>query len=275
MKIILTALYQEARSIVGSLNLKKDPQCKKIPVYASGDTVLVISGMGKLSAAIATTYALHLAGKDHETQIINIGMCGSVRQCFPLGKSLMVNKIREQTSGREFFPDMLLQTGLEEASLETWDKPVTAGMGSQITCDLVDMEAFGIFQAGIHFVSPHQMIFVKIVTDLLDFSPDNFPQMLQYYEQALERCWSVLQGPFPVSQKESLLDSEDRELLSRVSSAMRLTETQAHQLKSAATGYLIRGAGDLGILEPMLRVSLRHKTQRNQAFVRLIRELNG
>ena len=63
MKIIVTALRQEARPIIEALGLKQDNASRRIPVFSSSDILLVISGIGKLHAGIATTHGMHLAGK--------------------------------------------------------------------------------------------------------------------------------------------------------------------------------------------------------------------
>ena len=65
---------------------------------------------------------------------------------------------------RDFYPDMLLNTGLPEASLITGAKLYTKE-GSGYAADLYDMEAAAVYQAASMFLGPHQMNFLRIVTD--------------------------------------------------------------------------------------------------------------
>ena len=65
---------------------------------------------------------------------------------------------------RDFYPDMLLNTGLPEASLITGAKLYTK-QESGYAADLYDMEAAAIYQAASMFLGPHQMNFLRIVTD--------------------------------------------------------------------------------------------------------------
>jgi adenosylhomocysteine nucleosidase len=53
--------------------------CDKIPVYMSGigsDVVLIVTGVGKVNAAVAASYALSIM---NPSEVINIGMCGSLK----------------------------------------------------------------------------------------------------------------------------------------------------------------------------------------------------
>lgn len=65
---------------------------------------------------------------------------------------------------RDFYPDMLLNTGLPEASLITGAKLYTK-QESRYAADIYDMEATAVYQAASMFLGPHQMNFLRIVTD--------------------------------------------------------------------------------------------------------------
>lgn len=274
MKIIVTALRQEARPLIDALGLKQDSSSRRIPVYTSADALLVISGIGKLYAGIATTHAIHLAGESKDKHLINVGMCGAVVDQIALGEAVTVNKIWDHSSGREFFPDMLINHSLQEASLGTFDQPVTTANRPILACDIVDMEASGIFQAAHLFMAPHQMLFLKVATDYLEFSSDDYSQMQRYYEQSLDDWLPTLMNCEHLDSTDPILSPEQETLLSSVAESMRLTQTQTHQLRDAVTRFLVRGGANLEILKPNLATQPKHKTLRNQLFESMIQSLN-
>ena len=275
LNLIVTALRQEARPLIESLCLKQDHASKKIPVYASGDALLVISGMGKVSAAIATTHLLHLSGSLNDSHLVNVGMCGAAVDRISLGEAVAINKIWDHRSGREFFPDMLLNHNLQEASLGTFDVPVTNDRRSELVSDVVDMEGAAVFQAGQMFVPPHQMTFIKVATDYLEVSSDDFPQMLRYYEQSLEKWLPILQNTEELGVSVSVMDEEQKAHLESLVEGLRLTATQTHQLRDAAMRYLVRGGQDLNILKPMIVSNPKHKALRNKILKSMIAVLDG
>ena len=274
MKIIVTALRQEARPLIEALGLKQDPASRRIPVYRSDDILLVIGGIGKLYAGIATTHAIHLAGEPKDCHLINVGMCGAVVDQIALGEAVTVHKIWDHASGREFFPDMLINHALQEASLGTFDQPVTTANRPLLACDVVDMEASGVFQAARLFISPHQMLFLKIATDYLEFTSDDYAQMQRYYEQSVDDWLPVLENCERLDTSDPVISPEQETLLNSVAESMRLTQTQTHQLRDAAMRFLVRGGPDLEILKPNLATQPKHKTLRNQLFESMIQALN-
>jgi hypothetical protein len=274
LKLLITALRQEARPLIEALGLKQDTASRRIPVYTSDDTLLVISGIGKLYAGIATTHALHLAGNPEACHLINVGMCGAVVDQIALGEAVAVHKIWDHATGREFFPDMLVNHGLQEAVLGTFDQPVTTANRPILACDVVDMEASGVFQAAQLFLSPHQMLFLKVATDYLEFSTNDYPQMQRYYDQSVDEWLPVLKHTESLDMQEEVISSEQETFLTSVADSMRLTQTQTHQLRDAAMRFLVRGGEDLEILKPKLVSNPKHKVLRNQLFESMIRALN-
>ena len=124
--------------------------------------------------------------------------------CVPLGSIIMVNKLTDAESGRTFYPDMVYRhpfaegevvtsaqvytadagtrdggiTKVEDVGLnahaEGYAKVETAGLNAQneeaMKADVIaptvhDMEAAAFYEAGNFYYGPHQMIFLKVVTD--------------------------------------------------------------------------------------------------------------
>ena len=162
-KLLVTALQAEARPFIRRLQLKKQPAGCGLELYVGTGYALLVTGIGKVPAAIKTGRALQLAEPVGVERVANLGVCGCGDTQIPLGRLHLVNKIEEATTGRTFFPDMLARHQLAEATLVTVDRPCTSGPDNSTS--LYDMEAAGVFQAAASFVTLDRLHFLKVVSD--------------------------------------------------------------------------------------------------------------
>ena len=126
----------------------------------SDDLKIILTGIGKVNAAFALGRSF--PGKNTRSEhnndvIINIGTCGASN----LHGLFLVNKITDESTGRDYYPDMLRVKGFPEAHLITVDRVKTDPEPDT----LYDMEASAIFMAGSKIVSPDRMFFIKVVSD--------------------------------------------------------------------------------------------------------------
>ena len=161
---IFTALYPEAKPLIQALSLKKRATQTHYQQFLSeeGDLSLTITGVGPLQAAAVTASVLTDYDAGAQDQLLSLGTAARLTTC--PASMYHVNKITEAATMRDFYPDMLLNTGLLEASLITGAKLYTK-QESGYAVDLYDMEAAAIYQAASMFLGPHQMNFLRIVTD--------------------------------------------------------------------------------------------------------------
>ena len=161
---IFTALYPEAKPLIQALSLKKRAAQTHYQQFLSeeGDLCLTITGVGPLQAAAVTASILTDFDAGAQDQLLSLGTAARLTTC--PASMYHVNKITEAVTMRDFYPDMLLNTGLPEASLITGAKLYTKE-GSGYAADLYDMEAAAVYQAASMFLGPHQMNFLRIVTD--------------------------------------------------------------------------------------------------------------
>lgn len=197
MIYIFTALYPEARPIIQYFKLIKDTENTRFQVFCNEENgiCLTITGTGSIAAATAVASICTEYGIKAHDFLINIGTCAGrnvgihpavsekndKRDKEVLGKILLCNKITEQATGKTFYPDILYCHSFDEAGIITgsrlldnkngnangvWAK--TADFSRDINQQeivLYDMEAAAIYQAGAYFFGPHQMSFLKIVSD--------------------------------------------------------------------------------------------------------------
>ena len=158
--LILTALQSEAKPIISYFDLNKDP---KTHIYSNKKIFLLITGVGEKNV-INKLKSLELKGSSwSKTVILNIGIAGGNKLDTKIGNIYLVNSIFDQQSEREYFPDLIIKTTLEEMPMTTVSQPLIDNNCS--LRGLVDMEGGSIFKTMSPFVPPHRLIFLKIVSD--------------------------------------------------------------------------------------------------------------
>lgn len=181
---IFTALYPEAKPLIQALDLKKRAAQTHYQQFLSeeGDLSLTITGVGPMQAAAVTASVLTDFDAGAQDQLLSLGTAAALTAC--PASMYHVNKITDAATMRDFYPDMLLNTDLLEASLITGAKLLTAQdrwaqvdaqrdkksrqgtLADRLVAPLLyDMEAAAVYQAASMFLGPHQMNFLRIVTD--------------------------------------------------------------------------------------------------------------
>ena len=168
-------------AIVMATKLEADPFVKKFslaqetdelfPVYRQGNMVLIISGIGKANAAIATTYTIL---RYNPAWCCTLGAAGSVKATFALGNVYHIDKVIEHDrphlrseAHRSFSPFVF--AGFPTATIATQDRPVInreARKAMARCADLVDMEAAGVVQSSEKFHVP--CVAFKFVSDTVE-----------------------------------------------------------------------------------------------------------
>ena len=174
---IVTALFQEAKPLIKHLGLKKDKENPGFAVYTSdrGDIKLVITGTGMIPAAatMGTILALEgVKGNQEAVTVMNFGSCAGRGRT---GEIYVCNKIINRITGHTFYPEIRFHHDFSEACLVTEPHVLEKGLdvagevhlqdGTLHEAPLHDMEAAAIYQAGARLLGPHQMHFIKVVSD--------------------------------------------------------------------------------------------------------------
>lgn len=176
MITIVTALYQEAKPFIHTLQLKKDTSETKYQLFRSEEACLLITGAGMLSscAAISRHFSLHPATEGD--LLASIGIAGSLSKEVTPGSLFLAAKLTETSTMHTFYPDMLYKNSFAKAKVLTVSRPLTdAKESSELLIEnsvstyptLVDMEASAIYQTALPYLSPDRMFFFKSVSDLI------------------------------------------------------------------------------------------------------------
>lgn len=181
MIYLFTAMFCEAQALIGHFHLKKDTAHTRFQFFSNEDAgvCLTITGTGSVAAAAAVAAVLTEYGAGQGDFLLNVGSCADVTGVELTGEKgdglrtggiFLCNKLTEETTGRTFYPDILYRHRFAEAQLITAARPFLTegrepqqnGSGGILLCD---MEAASVYQAGAYFFGPHQMSFLKIVSD--------------------------------------------------------------------------------------------------------------
>ncbi len=137
---------------------------------------LVVSGMGKVRSAAATSY---LASKVNPLRAqatppaiwINFGTCG--HHNYPLGQGLLVHKIIDISNGNNYYP-----LRLPYSASATIECHATSQREYPQEGDIIDMESAGFFPTACLF-SPNELVHLyKVVSDNADNLPTK-PALMQ------------------------------------------------------------------------------------------------
>mgnify|MGYP004519430797 CR=1 FL=1 len=202
MITIYCALYAEAQYLIQHYELKKASVSRHFQVFVNDkkNVRLVITGVGKMNATVAVAEISTIDPPAKDDLMVNYGSCAAEQMlmpgtksdggaALPVGSVIMVNKLTDVESGRTFYPDMIYRHPFAEGEVETSVHVYAAktGVRDEVTVrtdvagvnaqneemkrgeaagqSVHDMEAAAFYEAGNFFYGPHQMMFLKVVTD--------------------------------------------------------------------------------------------------------------
>lgn len=192
MVYIFTALYCEAHILIRQYNLIKNKDCTWYQEFynETAGIRLAVTGVGEIAAAAVVSSVCSLYRPTQDDLLFNVGICAHTTN----DGIFLCNQIIEKATGKTFYPDMLYRHNFKEGTIVTGMLPWIADHDNTqmtvpaLTDNLYDMEAAAVYQAGIHFFGPHQMIFLKIVSDrgvLEAISKEQISLLMETYQQRI------------------------------------------------------------------------------------------
>lgn len=246
MLMIVTALYCEAKPFIQYYHLSKKQELNKFQVFQNEDITLLLTEPGSLAAAAAVTYLCTLYPPGYSDFMINIGICGTRDKNLPAGSMLLCNKITEESTGRSFYPDILLKHPFAETDIITCSRPVDAYTCNteSISAGIFDMEAAGIYQAGTYFFQPHQMIFLKVVSDYGDgavLNQETISRLIDKNMDSITESVKLLDEAGFTAQQ--IFSPEEEACINRTADGIRCSVTMKLQLRQLLHYYkLVNGS---------------------------------
>lgn len=240
MIYIFTALYCEAHIFIKRFNLKKNPGNTWFQEFnnETEDIRLTVTGVGEINAAIAVSSVCSVYRPKQKDVLFNVGICAHMTDSDGI---YLCNKIIEQTTGKTFYPDMLYRHDFCETAIITGMQPWTGENGSIGLPDaildgsLYDMEAAAIYQAGSCFFGPHQMMFLKVVSDrgeVKEVSEKQTEHLMEKYQDCIVDYIRQIQMITQTNRgQENCLRREEEALLEKLCTDMHCSKAMRDSLR--------------------------------------------
>jgi nucleoside phosphorylase len=153
----VVAVAPEAEPLVRRFHM--EPREGAFRWYGGGEAALVVSGVGKIAAAAATSYLHAKTGEEPFALWINVGTAGHRNR--RRGDVLLAHTVTDAASGERFHPTRLNRPDLEACEVRTVDRAET-----EFESDAAyDMEAYGFGAAALRFSTAELVQSIKIVSD--------------------------------------------------------------------------------------------------------------
>lgn len=155
---IVTALLCEAKPIIQHYRLNGRQPENGFRVYENDKMRLIVSGIGKCSAAAACAYLQGMEAKNKHAWL-NLGIAGHAS--LEVGEMLMAHKIIDAATSNQWYPPMPFKRPCQSLELITRDQPES----SYHAHAAIDMEASGFYATAIRFNSSERVQVLKVISD--------------------------------------------------------------------------------------------------------------
>lgn len=294
MIYLFTALYCEAAIFIKRFHLEKNPEHTSFPEFYCDEAGirLTITGVGEIAAAAAVGSIGTKYKPKAEDVLVNVGTCAHRAG----GNGIFLcNKIVEQATGKTFYPDILFRHDFPEKTIVTGMRPwngekITIEMPKERTAGnphgteaftgaLYDMEAAAVYQAGSHFFGPHQMVFLKIVSDEGRAKEVSGKQVEHLMETYQDRLSDFVEGLYRMGEKFSQKAGglqEEEELYEKLCRDLHCSKVMGDSLRQHLRYWTLTGTDYMTVIDEMYgegRLPCRAKREGKLCFEELKRRL--
>ena len=279
MIYIFTALYCEAHALIRQFHLTKNPGNTRFQEFYNEESGirLTITGVGEIAAAAAVSSICTAYPPTEDTLLLNIGTCAFARSSytrqsqqqpgnFPYKEAdglYLCNQILEQVTGRSFYPDMLIRQDFQEAPLVTGMMPWDAGRDGEEPDNaaggtLYDMEAAAVYQAGAYFFGPHQMMFLKVVSDFGTAGAVSKELVERIMEQCGNRLFDFIGRLRRMSESGRQKDAQawEQEMGERLCKDMHCSKAMGDSLRQHLHYLALTGMDYVSVIEGLYQEGL-------------------
>lgn len=274
MILLIAAMKPEADPLIRFYRLKKDMTVTAFPVFRSDSVALVISGTGKLRSAAACAMLLTLYdARKGDTLLANIGFAGSRTRSVSPGQFFIIHKITDADTGRDYYPDVLPESGLPRAELTTYQHPVfelpedLPAQDPEDRISLCDMEAAGIMEASARFLETQQVLILKVVSDFL--SPDGLTAdvLKGYMEDRVSDLAKIIETVYEENGRyRKELFAEEMARLTEVCQMHKFTKDMTRQLERILRKVCLSGGDVMPVLDEARTFTVFTKTEGKRVF---------
>ncbi|MCZ6727548.1 MAG: hypothetical protein O7A98_09385, partial [Acidobacteria bacterium] len=248
--------------LIAARRLRARPERTPWPLYVSRDDseALVISGVGRASAAAASGWVQGALGPPAHAGWLNVGIAGHAEG--PVGRLVLGHRIVEVATGRAWYPPPLPGVDLASETVFTVDTPEL----EYPEAGTYDMEASGFLAATDRWGSLELAQVVKIVSDTRDAPPSELDgeRIRGLVESRMDEI-GVVAGALTAVGEEVAERTAPPRGYEELSARWRFTATRRRQLRRLLERYwaLAGPDGELGEIDAVdARQGLRVLTRR-------------
>lgn len=221
----MVALQCEARPLIDHFGLRVDHDAEVFRIYRNDGVALVISGVGKVSAAAAVTYLSTQGGAGPDSGWLNCGIAGHGQ--WDVGEGFLAHKVTDGGGARSWYPPLIDALPCATETLITVDRPE---QGFARAC-AYDMEAAGFYPTACRFSTSELIQCYKVVSDgpAERGAPLRARQASRLMETRLDHIASIA-GQLQARAGLLAAGRAAPALLDYCAGRWRFTRTQRHQL---------------------------------------------
>ncbi|WP_434642445.1 nucleoside phosphorylase [Thermoanaerobacterium thermosaccharolyticum] len=264
MVYMAVSLYVEAKPIIEYYDLRKDLDDRFYQIFKSDNMTLIITGVGKIACAVATSHILSRNLLFDEDIVINMGICGA-KNDVQIGTAYIINKIKDASTGKDYYTDVLLKHEFYENSIETFDKPIEDA--SELEEALCDMESSGFYLSATKYVEQHRIFLIKVVSDRIgvDIVDKNVVSCL--IEKNLDKIDVFIKRAQDFMKNDNEIFKRDElDLIDEISCNLKLTKSLREMLYKACLHYKVRTGKDILFLKNNAVGTVNNKKERGKYF---------
>jgi hypothetical protein len=262
MIYIFTALYCEAHIFIQKYNLIKNQEITWFQEFYNKTTGirLAVTGVGEIAAAAVVSSICSLYKPAPNDMLLNIGLCAHTVQNNGI---FLSNKIIEQVTGKTFYPDILYRHNFLEGTIITGMQLLNNenyNNNYNNIAPMYDMEAAAIYQVGIHFFGPHQMFFLKIVSDkgsAKEVSKEHAAHIMEQYQDCI---FDFIKQLFDIIQKSSYykiqISKEDERIIETFCTDLHCSKAMRDSLKQYIRYLMLSNTDYISIIQNMYKEHL-------------------
>lgn len=256
MIYLFTAIYPEAKPLIQRFQLKKEDNANPFDTFYNEEIGirLVLTGVGSISAATAVGNICSYYPVSEEDFLINFGSCAGKE----IGEIFLGNKLVESATGRTFYPDILWKHPFREKEIVTESVILDRGLVQEEV--LYDMEAAAIYQAASFFVSPHQMYFIKVVSDKGEGAEVKVQPLQSLLEQHMDTMEDFLKELQEISDiekaKGQVFCDGEQEMIQRFCVDLHCSKTMEAAVWQCARYGKLSGIAYEAVIDQMYRKEL-------------------
>lgn len=278
MIYIFTALYAEAHIFIRQFKLAKNPENTRFQEFCNetAGVRLTVTGVGEIAAAAAVGSVCSAYKPGRGDVLLNVGTCAHTAEG---GGIYMCSKIIEQTTGKTFYPDMLYRHDFQEETIVTGMLPWNGENGGEALSaafsagKLYDMEAAAVYQAGSYFFGPHQMIFLKAVSDRGTAKEVSKKQVEYLMEKYRESIFDFIRQ-LPMTElrngrREKPLRQEEEALMEKLCTDLHCSKVMRDSVRQYIRYLALEGTDYISVVQDMYEKGLLPCKDKREGKLRL------